>query len=690
MIVCLSWKYKKYFSRLFELLNYESQEQEEFKMLRNHSNSSKRSNSNYQSLYLWASFLLGIISLGIIVWNRRETSFVHIVSAGNRHPVHRDVEALHPWNLDPCIHAGMTQYSNFVSSLVLSALTYQQTQNTFASTLTLLWPPVAGLQFHKRQLGKESRVNTYTNGPQLVPRVARLRNKDEFIITWSSFGQDDSSWGVYTQRYASNATALGDEFRVNNYTIDNQSRSWVVARGEDGFVIIWNSFNQDGFSSGIYMKLYGNNGSALSGELPVNTYVIGEQSDPAMYSNDLNEFLILWNSFGEDGSSYGIYGRYYFNNGTVITDAFQINMYNNDDQGQPSAVAISNNRWVIAWHSNGQDGSSYGVYANIFTNHTIPLGPEFIVNQYTQDAQMAPAVIHFENEFIIFFLSQRPQPGGDVNNNNFGVYARHFADNGTALSDEVRISFSALSPWHRVSAAVLNQDYYIVVWKALSKTFFNLNVYGRICHREGNCTSSEFRINSFASDLSHASGGAVVALNNTSFVVVYDGSGPDDSDFGIYARIITLSELNITLPTPSPTPIPTLMPTPAHITVSEPATSSSVLKTTPSDTNSELPLSSSNSMPSSNSVPSSDNSNIGAYVGGAVAGVVVLGGLLAAGFFVCRKKAHTNKANSMVEQETGAQLQNTNRSPSTSQNYSRIDEVKRPERQYDEPLKLEI
>ena len=97
----------------------------------------KSSNSNYQSLYLWVSFLLGMISLGIVFWNRRETSFIPVMPEGSRRAVHENMEALQPCGLDSCLPAGMT-YSGFASSLALSALTYQQTQNTLASSLNLL------------------------------------------------------------------------------------------------------------------------------------------------------------------------------------------------------------------------------------------------------------------------------------------------------------------------------------------------------------------------------------------------------------------------------------------------------------------------------------------------------------------------------------------------------------------------
>jgi hypothetical protein len=679
-------------------------------MPRNKSN--KQNNLNYQSLRLCISFFTSMISLGIVIWNRPSvipSNARNLLGNSPIIPAQAGIQASSSEFLDSRFYGNdystsyvstyKINFPSFSSSLILSALTYQQTQNTFASVLTLLWPSVTGLQFYKRQLGQEFRVNTYTLGQQIVPRTASLNSAEEFIITWQSFGQDGSGWGVYAQRYANNGTLLGKEFQINSFTIDEQSQAWGVTLDQNSFVIAWQSFNQDGSDFGIYMKLYANNGSALTEEIPVNIYTQSKQGYPSISSNDLDEILILWGSYGQDGSDYSVYGRYYFNNGIAITDEFQINMYTNDDQSQASAAAIRNNQWVAAWHSNGQDGSSYGIYANIFINNTIPIGPEFRINQYTLDAQMAPAVIHFENDFIVLFVSQEPQPGGNIYGNTFAVYARHFADNGTALSDEYRVSFDALSPWHKISAAVLNPNYYIVVWKAVNNASSDLDVYVRVCERDSNCTNPEFRINSFASVSSaSATGEAVAILSNTSFVVTYDGNGADDNDGGVYARIITLDELNITFPTPSPTlgttPSPTIMPT----SVSESVILSNTLETTVTKTNSKLSLSSSNSMVSSNSVTNNNNtavsnesnSNIGAYVGGAVAGGVVLVGLVAAGFFVCRNKSGKNKVENVPEKETEISLKNLQTTTTPISNYARIDEIKKPENQYDTPMKLEI
>jgi hypothetical protein len=592
-------------------------------MLRNKSGRSvhsrqspQQNNFSYQALYLWTSFLLGMISLGIVIWNRRQASFNYssvIPSAA------RDLHSSHFQEIlrcaqDDTAYAWENNYAvTYSTPLILSALAYQLSSNSAASLLILSsWPlffvtPTAAQYSNLQTALSEFRVNTYIPGQQLLSRISRLTN-GELIITWTSGGQDGSIWGVYAQRYANNGTALGNEFRVNNFTQGDQSQSWVAALSDTSFVIVWYSF-QDGVDYDVYARLFASDGSAISDEFLVNMQTNGNQVFPAVFPSDQGEFLVLWESDGQDGSGAGVFGRYYLNNYTAVSNEFQVNTYINDDQNWPSAVAINNNKWVITWHSKGQDNSSFGIYAQLFINNTIFLGSEFRVNQVTQNAQMYPVVIHFQNEFVVLFMSQGSGVVAD-DISNHAVYGRRFSDNGTALSDEFRISFWSLSQANKVSAAVLNQDYFVVIWKAYGENIMtNYDVYGRICHREGNCISSEFRINSNYASYSDSSGGQVTVLSNASFVVTYDGRGhdPDGSD-GVYARIITLNDLKITLPISSPTPIPT----PKSVSTSELTTSNVVIEVSNTSTKKatdSIEFSLSNNDP-----------NLGAYIGGAAAG----------------------------------------------------------------------
>ena len=71
-------------------------------------------------------------------------------------------------------------------------------------------------------VGPEFQVNTYTTSAQAIPRVA-ANVAGEFVVVWSSYGQDGHYGGVFGQRYDNAGVAQGSEFQVNTYTTSFQS-----------------------------------------------------------------------------------------------------------------------------------------------------------------------------------------------------------------------------------------------------------------------------------------------------------------------------------------------------------------------------------------------------------------------------------------------------------------------------------
>jgi len=113
-----------------------------------------------------------------------------------------------------------------------------------------------------------------------------------FVITWKSEIQDGSSNGVYAQRYASDGTKLGSEFRVNTYTSFGQSNPSIAMDTDGDFVITWQSNNQDGGSYGIYAQRYSSNGSLNGSEFKINTYTTNNQLNPSVAMDADGDFVV--------------------------------------------------------------------------------------------------------------------------------------------------------------------------------------------------------------------------------------------------------------------------------------------------------------------------------------------------------------------------------------------------------------
>jgi hypothetical protein len=78
----------------------------------------------------------------------------------------------------------------------------------------------------------------------------------DFVVVWASYLQDGSGFGAFGQRYASTGAALGPEFRVNTYTTASQNGPIVAADPAGDFVVVWSSVGQDGSVVGVYGQRY--------------------------------------------------------------------------------------------------------------------------------------------------------------------------------------------------------------------------------------------------------------------------------------------------------------------------------------------------------------------------------------------------------------------------------------------------
>jgi hypothetical protein len=102
-------------------------------------------------------------------------------------------------------------------------------------------------------VGTNFKVNTYTTSAQSELKIAVFGN-DKFMITWNSNGQDGSNHGVYAQRYLTNGTADGSEFKINDYTTGDQSYGDIAAfDNNQGYAVAYQSVggavnDADGYS----------------------------------------------------------------------------------------------------------------------------------------------------------------------------------------------------------------------------------------------------------------------------------------------------------------------------------------------------------------------------------------------------------------------------------------------------------
>jgi hypothetical protein len=263
-------------------------------------------------------------------------------------------------------------------------------------------------------------ANTYTNGNQQWGNIA-MDSAGDFVVVWQSSGEDGSGWGIYGQRYNSSGVAQGGEFRINTTTAGDQTYPSVAMDSAGDFVVTWTSNGQDGSAGGIYAQRYNASGVAQGGEFRVNTTTAGDQTTPDVAMDADGNFLIAWASQGQDGSGYGIYAQRFNSAGAAIGAEFPVNTYTSGDQTFPGTSMDADGNFVITWTSNGQDGSGQGVYAQRYYPSGATLGLPFQVNDTSSGDQQYQAAALAQTGHLVIAWS------GNGTGDSTGVFEKLYA-----------------------------------------------------------------------------------------------------------------------------------------------------------------------------------------------------------------------------------------------------------------------
>ena len=217
--------------------------------------------------------------------------------------------------------------------------------------------------------GDEFQVNTTTAGDQRGPAVAMDADGD-FIVIWAGDPGDRNE--IFGQRFDAAGGPRGSEFQVNTTTMDWQQVPSVAMDAEGDFVVTWTSEKQDGGapgamgSGGVFAQRFDAAGSTLGAEFQVNSFVDGDQGYPQVAMDADGNFVVAWFSEGQDGSGYGVYAQRYDAAGALQGSEFPVNATTAGSQSYPSVAMDADGDFVVAWSSYGQDGDGGGIFAQRF------------------------------------------------------------------------------------------------------------------------------------------------------------------------------------------------------------------------------------------------------------------------------------------------------------------------------------
>lgn len=378
-------------------------------------------------------------------------------------------------------------------------------------------------------LGPEFAVNSYTTSHQQYPAVA-ADSLGNFVVVWASQGQDDPSFaGIFGQRYDAAGAPLGGEFLVNSYTTQIQSKPAVTFDGTGKFVVVWESNGQDGSNLGIFGQRYDVAGTPLGIEFQINSYTTQGQQTPAVAADAAGDFVVVWQSYGQEGGlNLGVFGRRYNTAGVPQGVEFLVNSYTTGWQRDPSVAMNAAGDFVIAWQSYPQDGSLYGIFGRQFSAGGAG-GVEFPVNALTTNNQVVPAVSADSVGNFVVVWEDKALDGSD-----YGIFGQRFSSAGATLGGEFQVNTETFAYQRNPTIAANGAGEFLVTWHSADQDGSLTGVFGQRFHSTGSPAAGEFQLNSYTTDRQQLP--AVAADGQGRFVVAWRSDLQDGSSYGVFGR----------------------------------------------------------------------------------------------------------------------------------------------------------
>ncbi len=311
-----------------------------------------------------------------------------------------------------------------------------------------------------------------------------------------------------------------------------------ISLDSSGGIIAWqdNARMKSGFGIGAAMldAHYG-----ASKPFTANKATTGSMLNPKAKLLANKKTIFVWQC--TVAGTHGIYTRIAKAATTKTTSAYttnlsgidiRLNTYRKGQVADPVVTGLADGSSVVAWSSDGQDGSMWGVYARKLSPAGAPTGAaEFKVNQYTQYNQRKPAVTTLANgNFVVAWISEQERAY-----NSIDVYARIYTPAGVPITDELPINSGTLT-CDTPDVAPLNDGGFTVVWAQKDSVPTNSwDIWGRAFSPSGSPRGADFRINTYLYGDQY---GPKIAAGPAGSMVVWTSMGQDGSREGVFGRFL--------------------------------------------------------------------------------------------------------------------------------------------------------
>ena len=309
------------------------------------------------------------------------------------------------------------------------------------------------------------------------------------------------------------ASVCGAEFQVNTHTTNDQKNADIAMDEAGNFVVVWSSYLQDGSSNGIFAQLFDPNCGQLGEEFQINTTSSGNQAEPAVAMDAAAGFVVAWQGPGlieEDRED--IFAQRLDPNGSAAGEEFLVNSYTNGQQLLPCAAMNDDGTFIVVWESsNTPVEGDKAICGRLYDSNGVGFGAEFFIHEDASIYRYPDVAADANGNFAVVWME-------DKSSNS--IMGRLFDPNGTPRTDAFDVSTIGFGSVTRPSIAMDDAGRFVVTWDGDPNLAGMDDIHARLYDTNGTPSGEQFLVNT---TLTCAQQYPRAAMNGEGeFVIVWD------------------------------------------------------------------------------------------------------------------------------------------------------------------------
>lgn len=350
---------------------------------------------------------------------------------------------------------------------------------------------------------------------QIKPDID-IADNGQFVVTWIDDRSGTSE--IYAQRFDSLANRLGNNFPVNEAkgNFSEYSNPSIALSCDGHFIITWLEQQEEKF--GVYAKLYNPAGEQLTAMFKVNDQdnAIDQYVTPDVGMDDDGNAVIVWEDVRKNPHR-DIFAQRFDLTANRLGENFQINDDENDRfHGNPTVSVFPGGNFIITWID--ERNYFYDIYAARYDCNGVPIGSNFMVNDFVNDGQQFTPVVctSSSGRFVISW-----KDGREAHSILYDIFAQIYDQNGTPVGSNIKIQDDENSMYYLTppSSDMDSSGNFIIAWN--DRHIGTNQIYAQKYDSLGTIIDSTFQVNTDAGS-GHQLNPDITAANGDHFSIVWE------------------------------------------------------------------------------------------------------------------------------------------------------------------------